>query len=318
MKILLITNMYPVPDYIYFGIHVKEQIDALKKDKDVHADIYFINGREKKVNYLNSISDIKEKVSSGGYDLIHIHYGISGLFLHFYKPDVPVVITLHSGELFQKKGYINHLMQKKLTLSIIKKVDKIIVLNDDMVDLLKKHKEKLIKLPCGTNLEMFSGNGGHKSANSILIGFPGNKSRKEKNYELFSDIVDKLKETYKIEVIEFHNLTREQVVENLRQIDLLLMTSKVEGSPQIIKEAMGCNKPIVSTCVGDVKDLLDGVKNTNVIDSFDAEAFVSPIKKIINLPISERYSNGKDKLVSMGLDSESVSERLYSIYEELV
>jgi teichuronic acid biosynthesis glycosyltransferase TuaC len=318
MKVLFITNMYPVPDYIYFGIHVKEQIDALKKDEGVEGDVYFINGRESKLNYFKSISALRNKIENGNYDLIHIHYGISGLFLLFYTPEIPIFVTLHSGELFQKKGYINHLMQKNLTMAIVKKVEKVIVLNDTMVSLLSPYKDKLVKLPCGTDLELFTNNGQPKTSDKFVIGFPGNKERKEKNYPLFMEIITELSKGITVEVIEFHNLTRDEVIAGLGNIDLLLMTSTVEGSPQIIKEAMACNRPIISTKVGDVDDLLKNVTNSYVIDSFTPSDFLEPVVKIMNLPVSERISNGRSKLVEMGLNSRKVSERIYTIYKEYV
>jgi teichuronic acid biosynthesis glycosyltransferase TuaC len=318
MKVLFITNMYPVPDYIYFGIHVKEQIDALKKDEGVEADVYFINGRESKLNYFKSISALRSKIEKGNYDLIHIHYGISGLFLLFYTPKIPVFITLHSGELFQKKGYINHLMQKNLTLAIVKKVEKVIVLNDTMITLLSPYKDKLIKLPCGTDLDLFTNNAQPMASDKFVIGFPGNKARKEKNYPLFMEIVTELRKARTVEVIEFHNLTREEVIAGLGKIDLLLMTSTVEGSPQIIKEAMACNKAIISTKVGDVDDLLGNVTNSYVLDSFSFSDFLEPVVKIMTLPVSARVSNGRAKLIEMGLNSRKVSERIYHLYKEYV
>ena len=310
--------MYPVADYIYFGIHVKEQIDALSLHKQVDADVYFINGRGNKLNYLKSIYEIRKQIVKGNYDVIHIHYGISGIFLLFFKPLIPVIITLHSGELFQKKGKLNHLMQKSLTMRIVRKVNKVIVLNDDMILLLKKYKNKLIKLPCGSDLKIFNAINIIKDTPTILIGFPGNKARKEKNYQLFLDIINTLKILYPIKIVEFHNLTRSEVVENLNRMDVLLMTSTVEGSPQIIKEAMACNKPIVSTSVGDVVDLLADVKNSFVIKSFKPENFIEPIKQLLALAPTERISTGRAKLLKMGLDAESVSEKIIKIYEEVI
>ncbi|HEX8608112.1 MAG TPA: glycosyltransferase, partial [Pedobacter sp.] len=183
MKILFITNMYPVEDYIYFGIHVKEQIEAIAKHAPIEKEVYFINGRENKWNYFSSIGKIKDLISLGNFDLVHIHYGLSGLFLLFNKVKIPIVITLHSGELYRKKGLLNHLMQKTITLAILKSVSKVIVLNDDMMEMLSLHASKLIKLPCGTDLNLFKENTITRDTKKISIGFPGNKDRKEKNYK---------------------------------------------------------------------------------------------------------------------------------------
>lgn len=310
--------MYPVPDYIYFGIHVKEQIEAIEKIAGIEKEIYFINGRASKLNYAKSINEIKDLVKKGNFDLIHVHYGLSALFLLFYTPEIPVVVTLHSGELFQKKGYLNHLAQKNITLAAVKKARKVVVLNDDMILLLKTYQDKLLKLPCGTDLTYFKEVPVEKKSEKIIIGFPGNKERKEKNYPLFIDIVNQLKTVYDIEVVEFHNMKREEVVANLNKIDLLLMTSTVEGSPQIIKEAMACNKPIVSTTVGDVEYLLEGVNHSYVVNSFDPENFIPPIKEVIKLSKEERKSDGRAQLLKLGLDAESVAQSIYKLYKELV
>ncbi|RYZ99537.1 MAG: glycosyltransferase [Sphingobacteriaceae bacterium] len=209
-------------------------------------------------------------------------------------------------------------MQKNITLAAVKRAQKVIVLNDDMIALLKNFKDKLVKLPCGTDVEYFHEIPVEKKPQTYLIGFPGNKARKEKNHPLFIEITDQLRSEFNIEIVEFHNLTRDEVVTNLNKIDLLLMTSLVEGSPQIIKEAMACNRAIISTSVGDVDYLLSGVTNSRVIKSFNAEDFIEPVKEILRLPQAERRSNGRDQLHAIGLDADSVANSINKIYNELV
>ncbi len=58
------------------------------------------------------------------------------------------------------------------------------------------------------------------------------------------------------------------------------MTSLWEGSPNAIKEAMACNIPIVSTDVGDVKDVIANTKGC-YISSYDPKEFAHSIKKAL-------------------------------------
>jgi len=67
----------------------------------------------------------------------------------------------------------------------------------------------------------------------------------------------------------------------LNQVNLLLMTSFTEGSPQIIKEAMACNCPDVSTDVGDVKDVVHGV-NGRYVTTFDPVEIEGCIEKAVH------------------------------------
>lgn len=318
MKILFITNMLPVPDYAYFGIHVQEQIEVLSKNFSIEREIFFINGRQSTLNYVKSIFALRKKIKQSTFDIIHVHYGIAGLFLLFCKPNIPVILTLHSGEIYQKKKYLNHIIQKKLTFAIAKKVNKIIVLNDDMLRIMKRFAHKLVKIPCGINTHFFKPIESIQDRVSYTIGFPGNKARPEKNYALFIEIINILQKKYSIDIIEFHNMSRVQVLEAMHTIDILCMTSTIEGSPQIIKEAMACNIPIVSTAVGDVEDLLHEVQNAYIIHSFTAKDFVEKIEGILLLPKTERISNGRKKLEYMQLDEQSVAQKIYQLYQTLL
>lgn len=53
----------------------------------------------------------------------------------------------------------------------------------------------------------------------------------------------------------------------MNAVDAILMTSKTEGSPQVIKEAMACNYPIVATDVSDIKYMLGGMSGHYILEN---------------------------------------------------
>ena len=139
-----------------------------------------------------------------------------------------------------------------------------------------------------------------------------------KNYPLFRDTLDILQKKHNIAVKEvcLSNMTRSEVATTLRDADLMLMTSISEGSPQVVKEAMACNLPVVSTNVGDVEFLLENVKNSACTESHTPEALSN---LIVSLTYEDRPGiNGRDKIFHLGLDKNSIAERIHKIYTALI
>ena len=96
--------------------------------------------------------------------------------------------------------------------------------------------------------------------------------------------------------------------------DVLLMTSFSEGSPQVIKEAMACDCPIVSVDVGDVKERTEGVEGCYVSDTRNPQELSVLLKKAL---VFKGKTRGREKLLADGLDNESVVQRLIGIYENV-
>lgn len=317
MKILYVTNMYPTEERLYDGIFVKEQIDYYQKIYKPEYQIFVIDRFKTKLNYLKSIFSINRLIATESWDLIHVHFGLSGLFLLF-NPflKIPVIVTLHGSDIqsYKRKGLL-----QRISKMVAGRATKIIVLNQNMVNLMKFDQSKLAKIPCGINIEMFDKERKNLHNDNFLIGFPSDKGRPVKNYAFFKKIIDALiKKGFKIEILEFKNFTREQVVENLSRLDCLLMTSLSEGSPQIIKEAMASQIPVITTNVGDVNILLEGVENCYVVNSFSVDDFTEKIIQIINLAPDKRKTNGREKIRQLGFDQHSVCKKIFNLYDTVL
>lgn len=112
------------------------------------------------------------------------------------------------------------------------------------------------------------------------------------------------------------NLTRAQIAQLYSNADILLMTSNSEGSPQAVKEAMCCNLPCVSTPVGDVRVLLDGVKDSYVSSKHDAEELATLVVK--SLAKKNNGISGRDKILSLQLDEDSIANKIYELYRKVI
>ena len=120
---------------------------------------------------------------------------------------------------------------------------------------------------------------------------------------------------HEIRLIELKGYTREQVNALMYNCDALLMTSRTEGSPQVIKEAMACGCPIVSVDVGDVAERVSGVEGCYVVRTREPKDIAEALLKALAY---EGKTNGRERIQEMGLSNDQVVERLIEIYEQVL
>ena len=92
-----------------------------------------------------------------------------------------------------------------------------------------------------------------------------------------------------------YKLYHQKLVYYYNAADMLLMTSLSEGSPNVIKEAMACNCPIVSTKVGDVEEIVANTKNCYLSD-WDPENISKLILKIYD---NRDRTNGRNNILNL-------------------
>ena len=96
--------------------------------------------------------------------------------------------------------------------------------------------------------------------------------------------------------------------------DLLLSTSKWEGSPNIIKEAMACNTPIVATKVGDIPFLF-GENSGNFFCGFNVENLSEKVNYLLrNIDLSHQ-NKGRIRLTELKLESHQIANQIIEIYK---
>lgn len=316
MKVLLVTNMYPHKEGPYYGIFVKEQIEAICRwHPDVEFAVEFVNGTRNKLGYVKSIPKIIQRVKNEKFDLIHVHYGFSGLFLLFMRRiKIPVLVTLHGGDILIDQGKTIQVFFTKL---ILKRADAVIILNDRMRKVVEPLTRLVYSIPCAVDAQLFHPLEKIGSSEEKKLVFPSDRNRWVKDYPLFERVVKILAEKYGLRCVtyEVKNMSREQVAALYQSADLMLMTSISEGSPQVVKEAMACNLPVVSTNVGDVAYLLEGVKGSAVVAKRNPEELAGQCYASLTGCIVGQ--DGREKLFQLGLDEKNTSYRIYRLYQNL-
>jgi glycosyltransferase involved in cell wall biosynthesis len=152
-----------------------------------------------------------------------------------------------------------------------------------------------------------------KKKHIVFISHP---ERKVKNYSLAESSVRLLKDS-SIELHSIHGISSDELVYYYNGADLMVLTSFHEGSPNVIKEAMACNCPIVATDVGDIKWVI-GKTNGCFIAGFDSNDFSKKIIDALNCTSSYRQPNGLKRIIELGLDSESIAKRIIELYKNIL
>lgn len=284
---------------------VKEQVNSLKK-LGIEVDYCLIKSKGV-LGYLKSYLAYFKKVWHSDYDLVHAHYGYSGFLasLQWFKP---VVITFHGSDVYIPASRVI----SKLALGFSKYS---IFVHENMVQKMGAKRNFSI-ISCGVNTTFFHPLSKNECRNKLgfdsdkkYILFSSNFEDKNKNYPLAKKAVDLL--NFKVELIELKNFSPNEVNLLMNAVDLVLVTSLHESGPLVVKEALSCNCPVVSTNVGDAKATIGDVKGC-YITNFDAYNIAENIKIVFN---SNQRIDGKNRISDLELTSEIVAEKISNIYK---
>jgi glycosyltransferase involved in cell wall biosynthesis len=115
--------------------------------------------------------------------------------------------------------------------------------------------------------------------------------------------------------VKFHVLSgtpNSEVPFWLNAADVLLLTSKHEGSPTIVKEALACRLPVVSVDVGDVAERIEGIDGCHLAEAEPA-ALAGKLELVFE---RRRRLDCKEKLHEFSC--ETIAAKLENFYQELI
>ncbi len=293
-----------------FAPFIVEQVEALKK-QGCTIEFFGLQGKGL-LGYLRNLPLLKKKIKAYCPDVIHAHYGLSGLLANLQR-HVPVVTTYHGSDINDKKVLPFSKMAMRLSAWNVFVSRKTLE--------IAKPKKKYILLPCGIDLSDLQLTERAESRRKMglqddrkYILFAGAFDIPVKNAPLAKDTVACLREN-QAELLELKGYSREEVTLLMCAADAFLMTSLTEGSPQVIKEAMACGCPIVSVDVGDVKERVEGLEGCFVSDSRNPNDLANLLGKAFAFG---RKTDGRKKIVADSLDNRLVAKQLFEIYERVL
>lgn len=325
-SLLVITNMWPEPDRPVYGIFIKQQVEALRA-AGVRCDVLYLRGYLGKAVYAMAVPRfivMSWKVRRR-YSIVHVHAGETALIARFLL--VPrMVATYHGDDIL---GYRLTSGRRPWSSAIRSRVvswhaslfNTAVVQSEEM----RQHLPYLIRarshvIRCGIDDDAFAPMAQRDAraqlgwdADALTVLFAATRPRVPLKRLPLAERAISHAEVHvgPIRLVVAENQSPTTMPLLMNAADCLLVTSQVEGSPQVVKEATLCDLPVVSTDVGDVRDILAGVK-PSIICSDDV---VSLSEAVIDILRARRRSNGSSKR-DVFAQSATVS-RLLRVYEQL-
>lgn len=285
---------------------ITDQVEALQK-AGVVCEYFTVEGKGVK-GYLRNFIPMMCKIREFQPDIIHAHYGLSGLLANLQRK-VPVVTTYHGSDINNPK------VLRYSKVSIILSAWNIFVSDKNIQ--LAGVKGKISLIPCGVDTDIFRPLERKPVREKLNFGdrdkivlFAGAFDNPVKNPELAKEALAKVPDA---RLMEMKGYSRVQVAELMNAADVCLMTSHSEGSPQFIKEAMACNCPIVSVDVGDVKEVIEGVEGCHIAERNAMDVAL----KIEQVLIENKRTNGYEKIKNSGFEAAVVTEKIKNVYQNI-
>lgn len=242
-----------------------------------------------------------------GYDLIHAHYGLTAP-MALAQVTTPVVLSLWGTDLYGPARPITRLCAPLC--------DEVIVMSEAMRSSLGR---SCVVIPDGVDLDLFEP--ADTAAARAAVGWPSDEytvlfpyspDRTVKDYPRARRVVDAVNDRIDqpVSLRTVSGVPHETIPTYMNAADALLLTSKREGSPNAVKEALACNLPVVALDVGDVRERLDGVTPSAVVTN-DSEL----VTNLAHVLESEQRSNGRRAAHEVSL--ERTTDAILDVYRRV-
>lgn len=284
---------------------ISEQGEKLLKH-GVEFSYFLIEGKGL-YGYLSNVRRLNKVIELTKPDLIHAHYGLSGLLANIQRK-VRVITTFHGSD-------INYRLNRPFSV-LASRLSEHSIFVSPLLARIGLAKTNFSIIPCGIDLEVFVPSDRQESRKKMnlkeedkLVLFSGSFNETVKNYPLAKAAVRLLDN---VRLVELNSYSRKEVNLLMNACDVVLMTSFSEGSPQIIKEAMACNHSIVSTDVGDVRETIGDTEGC-YITTFDPGDVAEKLKKALAYG---KPTYGREKILH--LDNQIIAGKVYNVYLEVL
>ncbi len=324
MHILVVTNMFPTAMSPASGTFVEQQVCGLRSI-GLDVTVMLVDRVQKGMSSYYAMGwRLRRLLAERHVDLVHVMYGGFMADIATLVSPRPTVVSFCGSDLLGEllsgtaRKFISRL-GVSASHRAARRATGIVVKSKNLEEALPQDidRRKVRIIPNGVDLELFRPISQTKCREQLgwrpdrfHILFPTTCGDPRKRFDLAqAAVMEARRQGLKCEIHELRGASHSAVPVWLNASDVVILTSLHEGSPNVVKEALACNVPVVSVAVGDVVERISPVRGCYV-----AEANPQDLAAKLCLVASEmRRTNGRDAMQLLSLKGVALSlEKFYA------
>jgi len=265
----------------------------------------------------------RRQLDPARYDLVHAQFGQSGLLA--LPKRLPLVVTFRGSDLL---GIVSDVDGRYTWKGrVLQRLSRLVALNADAVIVVSEHMKRslppsvpAVVIPSGLDLELFRPMPRDAARHALKLPldrryvlFVGNPAQARKRHALARRAVEIVNHSCPVELVTAWGVTHTDVPLYMNACDALICTSSQEGSPNVVKEALACELPVVSVPVGDVPLRLRGIEGCEVCADDQPETLAAALDRVLRRGARIRSRGGVAEL-----DERSMAQQVIEIYRSVL
>ena len=262
------------------------------------------------------LSSLKAIIGGDSYDIVHA-FNIPSAFAMKYTKSKKKVLSVHGIYSEQVDSLYSDTTAKAASITESKVLNWADKLTTDSKAVSEAYKKKL-----GVNFEFLYApldvtkfnelpDVAKKAKQVIYIG----RDSYEKGIDILRDVESKING----DVVYCTDLEWKETMSELKASSVLVVPSRMESIPQVIKEAFFLKIPVVATSVGGIPELIDHEKNGLLVNPNDPDQLANSVNEILeNEEKATRITNTGYEFVINNLTWEILLPKYVKFYEDLL
>jgi len=303
-------------------VFAKRQIAGLEA-AGITCRSFFLTSRTSISFFLKARYRLKDEIRKFHPDVVHAQFGTVNGILCVCAGASPLVVTFRGGDLnpTREVSRIRSLAGRLLSQLTALRADATICVTERLRNRLWWRRDRTKVIPNGLDLSLFvpipkleARKAVGWQANERIVLVNAGRNERVKRLDLALAAIEHARcsvNDLRCEVLR-GDIPAEKMPFYLNAADCLVVTSDWEGSPNVVKEALACNLPVVSVDVGDVPERL-----SDVIPSRIAERSPEALARCVTEVLQEnRRSNGREKIVA--LSDKVIGDKILEVYRQVI